>query len=80
MRQYFPEQAMIILKICHSKKSEIWICSCYRTVPRAIWEILSEFVIFCNLLTAKSEKRGKYLPILHEATCDNYFIVKCLSK
>ena len=38
----------------------------------------------CNLfheaseITAKYEKRGKYLPILHEATCDNYFIVKCL--
>ena len=28
----------------------------------------------------KYEKRGKYLPILHEATCDNYFIVKCLLK
>ena len=25
---------------------------------------------------AKCEKRGKYLPILHEATCDNYFIFK----
>ena len=23
----------------------------------------------------KYEKRRKYLPILHEATCDNYFIV-----
>ena len=29
-------------------------------------------------ITAKYEKRGKYWPILHEATCDNYFIVKCL--
>ena len=25
------------------------ICSCYRTVPSAIWEIFSEFLIFCNL-------------------------------
>ena len=33
-----------------------------------------------QLITAKYEKRGKYLSILHEATCDNYFIVKCLSK
>ena len=31
-------------------------------------------------VTAKYEKRGKYLPILQEATCDNYFIVKCLFK
>ena len=26
---------------------------------------------------AKYEKQGKYLPILHEAMCDNYFVVKC---
>ena len=39
------------------------IRSCYRTVPSAIWEIFSEF-----LITAKYEKRGKYLPILEEAT------------
>ena len=25
---------------------------------------------------AKYDKRGKYFPILHEATCDNYFIFK----
>ena len=25
------------------------ICSCYRTVPGVIWEIFSEFLIFCNL-------------------------------
>ena len=31
-------------------------------------------------ITAIYEKRGRYLPILHEATCDNYFIVKCLLK
>ena len=31
-------------------------------------------------IIAKYEKRGKYLPILHEATCDNYLIVKCLLK
>ena len=28
----------------------------------------------------KYEKRGKYLPTFHEATCDNYFAVKCLLK
>ena len=33
-----------------------------------------------NEITGKYEKQGKYLPILHEATCDNYFIVKCLFK
>ena len=27
-----------------------------------------------------NRKRRKYLPILHEATCENYFIVKCLLK
>ena len=25
------------------------ICSCYRMVPSAIWEIFSECLIFCNL-------------------------------
>ena len=29
-------------------------------------------------IIAKYEKRGKYLPILHEGTCNKYFIVKCL--
>ena len=36
------------------------------------------FSYFATYLTAKYEIREKYLPILHEATCDNYFIVKCL--
>ena len=59
----------------HYTANQKMIRSCYRTVPSAIWEIFSEF-----LITAKYEKRGKYLPILEEATCDNYFIVKCLFK
>ena len=36
--------------------------------------------LWASEIIAKYEKRGKYLPILHEATCDNYFIVKCLLK
>ena len=56
------------------------ISSIYRTVPSGIWETFSEFLIFCNYLIGKHEKRGKYLLILHEATSDNYFIVKCLLK
>ena len=55
-------------------------------------EIFSEFLTFCNLLksakyekqkyeiTAKYEKREKYLPVMHEAMCDNNFIVKCMFK
>ena len=31
----------------HIQKRQL--CSCYRTVPSAIWEIFSEFLIFCNL-------------------------------
>ena len=27
----------------------VMISSCYRTVPSAIWEIFSKFLIFCNL-------------------------------
>ena len=42
--------------------------------------------MFCKVfheaskIIAKYEKQVKYLPILHEATCDNYFIIKCLPK
>ena len=44
--------------------------------------IFSKFPIFWSLFWNKTkyEKRGKYLPILHAATCDNYIIVKCLLK
>ena len=38
------------------------------------------FSYFATQIIAKYEKRGKYLPILHKATCDNYFTVKCLFK
>ena len=49
----------------------------------AKWEIFSEFLIFCSLfrepleseITAKYEKRGKCLTILHEATLN-----ACLNK
>ena len=33
--------------------------------------------LYASKIIAKYEKRGKYWSILHEATCDNYFIVKC---
>ena len=32
------------------------LCSCYRTVSRATWEIFSEFLIFCNLLCIRNEE------------------------
>ena len=43
---------MILKLLCNT--SMIWMifiktCSCYRTVTSAIWEIFSEFLIFCNL-------------------------------
>ena len=31
-------------------------------------------------IIAKYEKQGNHLAILHGATCNNYFIVKCLLK
>ena len=62
----------------------IFVTYCYRTVLSVKWEIFSVFLRFYNLLTyeitAKHEKQGKYLSILHEASCDNYFIVKYLLK
>ena len=33
-----------------------------------------------NEIIPKYEKIGKYLPILHEENCDDYFVVKCLLK
>ena len=33
-----------------------------------------------NKIIANYKKRGKFLPVLHEAMCDNYFIDKCLLK
>ena len=40
----------------------------------------SYFATFATEIKAKYEKQGKYLPILYEATRDNYFIVKYLLK
>ena len=51
----FPLKGEMTAKHFHVtlKDSEKFIffelCSCYRTVPSAIWEIFSEFLIFCNL-------------------------------
>ena len=62
---------------------DILISSCYRAVSSIIWEKISEFLISCNLFSkkiAKYDKWEKYLPLLHKAACDNYFIVKCLLK
>ena len=45
------------------------------------FRVLLLYCIYCQRqITAKYEKRGKYLPILHEARWDNYLIVKCLFK
>ena len=35
------------------------IRSCYRTMPSAIWEIFSEFPIFCNLLKEQQNMRNE---------------------
>ena len=56
-------------------------------VVSAIWKIFSfsEFFILCYApkaceIIAKYEKRGKYLSVLKETTCNNYFVVKCVLK
>ena len=79
----YTNYAKTISSVSRSSVDLNYLRSCYRTVLGAIWEIFSEFFMFCNLFhksLGEYEKRGKYLPILHEATCDNYFIVKCLLK
>ena len=81
---------MLSFKNLDKSHSGVWVGYCrqelicsYRTVPRVIWEIFSEFLIFCNLYSknnSKIQETRQYLPILYEAMCDNYFIVKCLLK
>ena len=46
---------------------------------KLIYSKIVEIVEIVEIRT-KYEKRGKYLPILQGATCDNYFIVKFLLK
>ena len=44
--------AMLIANHLSSADESFYIyilCSCYRTMPSAVWEIFSEFLIFCNL-------------------------------
>ena len=41
------EEALTLL--IHEIANQKMIRSCYRTVPSAIWEIFSEFLIFCSL-------------------------------
>ena len=58
------------------------MCFCVFVVVIARYRVEFEkyfpsFSDFATYLTAKYEKQGKYMQISHEATCDNYFIVKC---
>ena len=44
----------------------VYICSSYRTLPSAIWEIFSEFLIFCNLFEEQPNMRNE------KSICQNY--------
>ena len=52
-RQVLSKVSELILNDVSSQITNIHtaliICCCCRTVPSAIWEIFSEFLIFCNL-------------------------------
>ena len=79
----YPPPTIRDLFFCWLAFSMVSWISCYFTVPSIIWGIFSNFIVFCNLLIIirrKFEKQGKYLQILHEATCNDYFIVECLLK
>ena len=66
------------------------LISSYRTLPRAIWEIFSELLIFCNLFhellddwnnSKILETRKVFANIASgNITCSIYFIAKCLLK
>ena len=63
----------------------IIISSCYRTAPSAIWEIFSEFLIFCNLLHKplgkwnNSKIREMRKIFVNIARCNNYCAITTLS-
>ena len=40
----------------------MYLCISYRMVPSRIWPIFFKFLIFCQLIKAKYDKRGKYWP------------------
>ena len=48
-KKHFINQCQALCKSYHPLWSVQRISSCYRMVPSAIWEIFSEFFIFCNL-------------------------------
>ena len=56
------------------------VSSCHQMVPHAIWENFLRFPQFAIINNRKIWKARKMFAILHEAICNNYFIVKCLLK
>ena len=47
-------------------------------ISRAIWQIFLEFLIFCKLISRAFRGVKQQQNMRNEATCNNYFIVKCL--
>ena len=77
--------ALTISSCSHTMPSAIWeIFSEFLTFCNIFKEPLGEWknrkTYEARKIIAKYEKQGKYVPILHEATYNNYFIVKCLLK
>ena len=68
----------LIHMLTNSKKYVVVIARC--PVQYGKYFPVSHILQLMIEIIEKYEKRGRYLPILHEATCDNYFIVKCLFK
>ena len=67
---YLHIQYVVVIAPCRVQHGKYFLSfSYFATYFTSFWA--SEII-------AKYEKQGKYLPILHEATCNNYFIVKGL--
>ena len=82
-KSYRIENYHLIYIIWHSLEVYVVIIARCRVQYGKYFPSFSYFATYYNSkiwITAKYEKRGKYLPILQEAMCDNYFIVKCLFK
>ena len=55
------------------------ICSCYRMVPCALWEVFPELLIFTNLFSTKRDTRKIFVDIAL-GNLGNHFVVKWLLK
>ena len=83
-KQILPSR-IDLLKVNNRNTKYVRVIAWCRVQYGKYFPSFSYFATYLTSLSASEiikncKKRGKYLPILHQATCDNYFIVKCFLK